>query len=149
MADLTIAWNNEAGLGDICVDGPDLVGSDDLATAVLVSLFTERRAQPGDLPEGDVDRRGWFGDQVGEGDDPIGSLLWLLDRRKLTNVVLALAQRYAFDALEWMIGDGVALGVDTTTTRTAHERMGLVVQLRLPSGDVREFEFADVLGATT
>ena len=50
-----------------------------LRSAVLISLFTDRRAEPGDVPEGE-DPRGWWADVLGEEGDRIGSRLWLIDR---------------------------------------------------------------------
>ena len=146
MADLALAWDNVAGFGDLCIANSDLVGDDELATAVLVSLFTDRRAQIDDLPAGDTERRGWWGDLVADDVDPIGSLLWLLERRKLTNEVIALAERYSQDALEWLVDDGEATRVETPATRAGPERLNLLVRIHLPSGAVREFQFDDVLG---
>lgn len=96
-----------------------------LATAVIVSLFTDRRAGPDDaLPPGVTDRRGWVGDEfmppadtsVGttRGSDAWGSLLWLLLQGKATVDVLERARFAAQEALAWLVRDGIASRVDVT-----------------------------------
>jgi len=76
----------------IVIDGEtvELVqsGLDPLARAVIISLFTWRRANPDDvLPAGD-DRQGWFGDTFAEvRGDRIGSRLWLLSRPEQRSVL--------------------------------------------------------------
>lgn len=93
-----------------------------LATAVILSLFTDRRAGVDDaLPHGQTDRRGWVGDEfmapadtaVGlTGRDPWGSLLWLLLQGKTTDDIPARAQFAAREALDWLVRDGIASRVD-------------------------------------
>ena len=148
MTDLALAWDNEQGLADLCIAGSDFVGDDALSTALLVSLFTDARVTPDELPAGDTDRRGWWGDQVGVDDGPIGSKLWLLDRAKLTNETTALAERYAREAVQWIIDDGEALDIEISASRAGRERMGLVVRIRLPDSRVREFQFTIAAGVT-
>ena len=79
MTDITTIWVVESGTGDWSISGGALASGDDLASAVLISLFTDGLAGDDDIPpDGSGDRRGWWGD-AGE-DIPIGSKLWLLDR---------------------------------------------------------------------
>lgn len=114
MPDITTFWDGASGRGDWALSGPDLQAGDDLATSVLLSLFTDRRADPDDqIPDGSSDPRGWWGDQGA--DVPIGSKLWLLDRSKKTEAVRLRAQNYIEDALQWLLGDGVAAAVTVAT----------------------------------
>ena len=77
MTDIAIVWVN--GRGNIQQAGIDMLTDDSLTTEVIISLFTDRRAlDSDDLPGGDSDRRGWWGDSYR--DRPIGSRLWLLSR---------------------------------------------------------------------
>ena len=87
MPDLSLAFNSERGVFDLVLspgESPDLQGDDGLLTALLISLFTDRRAHDDDpLPDERVgvpsDMRGWWGDYFEtERPDPIGSRLWLL-----------------------------------------------------------------------
>ena len=146
MADLVIGWNNEAGFGDLCVAGADLLGDDEgLESAIRVSLFTDARAELADLQPGDTERRGWWGEQLDDDEDRFGSLLWLLERSKLTAETLALAERYSVDACEWAITAGVAVDVDAVAVREEPDRMSLRVRVHRADGGVREFQFDDAL----
>lgn len=88
---------------------------DSLATAVVISVFSDRRAGVDDaLPLNVTDRRGWVGEafvsQVATGDDTDawGSLLWLLLVSKATVDVLERARFAAEESLRWMVRDGIA-----------------------------------------
>lgn len=114
--DLRLAWNSKIGAADIAIVANDLETGADLETAVLISLFTDRRAAEGDvLPDAERDRRGWWADAVPlvEGDQ-IGSRLWLLARAKRTPDTLERAREYAAEALRWLLDDAVATDVTVT-----------------------------------
>lgn len=90
-----------------------------LATAVVLSLFTDRRAGRDDaLPLHSDDRRGWPGEEfmpvpdAGGEPEAWGSLLWLLWTGKVTPEVLERARFSAKESLAWMLRDGVASRVD-------------------------------------
>lgn len=103
---------------DWAIKDHDLAPDDGLETAVILSLFTDRRARQDDpLPDGSEDRRGWWADAYhpaplgappGEGNDLIGSRLWLLEREKDTQEVVNRARDYAEEALQWLVEDGIA-----------------------------------------
>lgn len=79
-----------------------------LNTAVLISLFTWRRAEPYDnLPSG-TDPKGWWGDTVDLDDfeTKLGSRLWLLFRSPLNQDTANKAQDYAYEALQPLIDQG-------------------------------------------
>ncbi|UEP42765.1 phage GP46 family protein [Burkholderia sp. B21-005] len=115
------------------VSGGDLATGLDLETAVLVSLFTDRMANRDDpIPDGTDDPRGWWGD-IGE-DKPIGSRLWLLDRSKQTQEVLNNARDYIFEALQWLVDDGVVASIDVQTQWVRDTFLGAQVTLYQPTG---------------
>jgi phage gp46-like protein len=120
MPDISTLWDTTRG--DWRLSGVDLVSGDDLVTPVLMSLFTDREANPDDtLTDGSSDPRGWWGD---EGPYLIGSRLWLLERAKRTQQTLSLAQGYIEEALQWMIDDGVVDRFDVTVEWTRHNMLG-------------------------
>ncbi|ELN6426105.1 phage GP46 family protein, partial [Salmonella enterica] len=99
MADVAIVWRS--GHGDLVLNGPDLLTDDSIKTAVIISLFTDRRAQPSDpVPDGTTDRRGWWADSFRK--RPIGSRLWLLSREKTLASVVERTAAYADEALAWL-----------------------------------------------
>lgn len=110
--DIATTWVN--GAGAWALQGPALAADDGLYTAVAISLFTDRLADPGDtLPGAHGNRRGWWGDALAaEAGDLIGSRLWLLGREKEQATVLRRAREYAAEALQWLLDDGVARAVD-------------------------------------
>ena len=84
----------------------------DLETAVILSLFTDRRAGASDrLPDASSDRRGWWGDATDPA-APMGSRLWLLAREKTTPALRLRVIDYVREALAWMIADGIADRID-------------------------------------
>ena len=104
MTDIAVRWSD--GYGDLALEGADLGADKGLATAVIVSLFTDRRVEAHELAEGDTDRRGWWGDGVADDGDEIGSRLWLLERSKSASDALLKAELYSREALEWFIETG-------------------------------------------
>jgi len=123
--DIRITWQNEDGdllEGDFNFDedAQDLETSTGLQTAVIISLFTDRRANKDDvLPDpSNLDRRGWWGDLTSNfPNDQIGSRLWLLERCKTTEDIVPRAKKYAEEALKWLIDDGVAVKVEVEAER--------------------------------
>lgn len=107
--DIRTIWDSDRYIGDWRIAPPALESGADLETALLISLFTHRLADPDDvLPGNDGDRRGWWADTGKEPVDRIGSKLWLLAREKQTNETRLRAEDYATEALQWMLDDGVA-----------------------------------------
>ena len=145
MTDAILAWDNRVGEGALSLAGADLAADDGLRTAVLVSLFTDRRAAAEELPAGDTDRRGWWGDRLNADEDEIGSKLWLLARRKQAAGLPSEAEAYARDALQWMLDDGVADAVEVRAEWLRWGELRLRVAVTLPDRSSREFQFEDAL----
>ena len=106
-----------------------------LIRAVVISLFTWRRAAPDDAVDDD-ERFGWWGDSFPSvADDRIGSRLWLLRRVKLTRQTQGDAEFYARQALQWLIDDGHVSAIDIRTERLDAQRLNLRTVLTLASGE--------------
>ena len=113
MTDVALVWDASALGGDLRLAGADLALDATLASAVVVSLLSDRRVPAGELPPGETDRRGWWGDSVADADgDRIGSRLWLIGREKVTPAIVPRAEAYAREALEWLVEDGHVEHVD-------------------------------------
>lgn len=99
--------------------------------AAVISLLTWRRAGTDDRLD-DAERFGWWGDSFpSQADDRIGSRLWQLRRRTLTDATLQEAEAFAREALAWMLDDGRVTAVTVTVARGIDRlNMGVVLTLR-------------------
>lgn len=116
-----------------------MIFSDDrestLTRAVLISLFTWRRALTDD-PVDDEELFGWWGDSYPDiADDRIGSRLWLLRRVKLTDATQRDAEFYANESLRWLLDDGHVIAIEISSEKADISRLNLAVILTVPGGD--------------
>lgn len=116
---------------DLALDGVRFDVDDGLRTAILISLYTDRRADPGDILPGDeTELGGWWGDAYADVEgDKIGSKLWLLRRSVVTDETLRRAESYCREALQWTIDDGLADRVEATAAKVGLHTMTLGVGL--------------------
>lgn len=144
MADIALKWNPDTAYADWSVGDGDLVSGLTLETAVIRSLFTDRRLPSDTLPDdGTGDPRGWWGDTYNG--YQIGSLLWTLERAKKTTSTLRLAERYATDALQWLIDAGVVSSVSASAIWASSQNIALTVDLTEPnSATPQRFAYAYV-----
>lgn len=128
---------------------PAFTLADGLGRAVTISLFTHRRAGPGDTLPGaplDAGGRGWWADAVPVvGGDLIGSRLWLLERAGQSPQTLRRAEGYALEALAWLKDDGVAEEITVTAEWPRPGMLGLTVGITPPSGEPERFRFEQLL----
>lgn len=147
MGDIALAW--QFGAADAFVRGGDLATDEGLRTAVLLSLFTDRRAEPDDpLPGEDGDLRGYWADEFAASrGDRHGSRLWLLERSKRTGDVIPQAEQFAREALAWMLDDKVTGRIDVLVELDqVGLPPGLFMQLTFyrPQSDPVSFRFLHV-----
>jgi len=116
--------------------------ADPLTRAVIISLFTWRRAESGD----DTDTAaGWWGDTYPPvQNDRIGSRLYLLRREKLTNKTPEQARAYIRQALQWLVDDGVAARVDVSAERTGITTLSVSVAVSKTDGTTTAISFNDL-----
>lgn len=137
-------WDGAENLGDWRVapsadpvNPGGLDASQQLASAVIVSLFTDKRAPEGWRPD-EPDRRGWWGDGVaaeGRGLDPLGSHLWLLRNEVATDRIAEQARLYALEALAWLVRDRVAARVEAESGLIESPRRGIWLRIMLYGQD--------------
>lgn len=121
------------------MNGTDLATESGVRSAVVVSLFTDRRAANDDvLPDGTYDRRGCWMDQYE--DHLKGSRLWLLSREKELPDVLHRAREYSEEALQWMIDKSIVLSVSATAEWAGRGILALHIVIMLPNNT----QFEDV-----
>jgi phage gp46-like protein len=98
---------------DIATNG-DFVTTQGLDTALLMSIYVDKRAEPSEVPAPSM-RRGWWGNLVGNYVNyQIGSKLWLLIQARKDNVTLNLAKTYTYDCLQWLIEDQLATRIEVS-----------------------------------
>lgn len=90
----------------------DFVSSDQLDTAILVSMFTDARAAAYEIVRPAL-RRGWVGDLELDDEESHGSKLWLLEQERLTPVIVTKAADILKSCLAWMVTDRIASSVAT------------------------------------
>lgn len=151
LGDVALVWSEATFDADLALIDHDIASDLGLATAVMLSLFLDRRAEDDDVPpSGDPnDRRGWWADQFASVDgDRIGSRLWLLDRSKITGETGRRAEEYVREALAWMVEDRVvaSIGVEIELTKSA---LLIGVTLARPGRDAVNFRFSRVWDALT
>lgn len=128
---------------DLALSGYDLARDDGLETAVIISLFSDRRCTaeqiPAELPEDDL--RGYWGDLAGSEASATGSLLWLLSREKQLPSVLSRAEQYCREALQWMIDDRIATRVAVAAEYAGREVMLFSVDIYRPNGSAVRYQY--------
>ena len=117
--------------------GPDgdIETEDSLDTAILVSLFSDRRVSESEQPS-EYKRRGWVGNESTPGIQ-IGSRVWLYDQARITNTTLSGISDAASDCLQWMVDQGIAKGVSATATATS-TGVSLNVSITRPTSEVEQ-----------
>lgn len=128
MTDLKLRWGADGG--DLELGPTDLVLDEGLVTAVLVSLFSDARRDPDpSVPLAEQDLRGWWGETAGQG---FGSLLWTLDREKVTQATIERARAAARTALDWLTTEGIASALDVRAQRLGPN--GVLLEVAITRG---------------
>jgi len=110
-------------------------------TAILMSVFCERRASADQVPTPRL-RRGWIGNE--DGDDPdfeIGSLIWLYEQARLNSDTANGVESHANTALAWFLEDNLLTQIETEASFSG-AGVSLLVIFRTETGPVetRNFE---------
>ena len=139
--DIKLIQNDQYEL-DVNVLTDDLETDEGLETAIILSLYTDRRVDTQELPPEEKSRRGWFGDLLAQTPgDFIGSRLWLLDRAKVSDDTRNLAEDYAQEALQWLIDDGVADSIDVSASFDKNNALAIQCIITKPNGDALPFQY--------
>jgi phage gp46-like protein len=132
---------------DVGIECGELATGNELTNAVILALFTDRRARDDDvLPNSQTDKRGWWGDAL-DG-FYIGSRLWLLENANSTAEIPEIARGYAKEALAWLVTDGIADSIDivaeyapTCSGENCKDILGIQVSLCMPKNQRLNFKF--------
>lgn len=135
---IKLSYNNGTQSADLVRDGGNIQLDETLDTAVLISLFSRRRANVDDiLPDPKGHREGWWADPYADvAGDLIGSRLWLLGRATQSQTTLNLAKTYALEALQWLIDDKIAKSIDVEVQRHAYGVLAFRVEIVKPTDPI-------------
>lgn len=130
--------NATGGYYDFQLDATgDIATRESFDTAILYSLFGERRATADEMPTPQL-RRGWIGNDA---DFENGSKLWLFTQARLTRTNLNRIEDEAKKALQWLVDDGLAVAIDDVRAYVASGRPFLDVTIRTSRDNIANNTF--------
>lgn len=104
----------------------DLAIDNELHTAIIISLFTDRY-------DPQTNQGGYWGDDLANG-DILGSRLWLLKRAKPNQQTLLDAEAYATESLQWMLDDGLVDQLTISASLRGRGQLTLTVDAIIGQG---------------
>ncbi len=138
--DIELFWNSTKAHADFQIKDSQLAHEHDIKTAVILSLFTDRRAAEDDkLPFASAGKRGWWGDALNT--RRIGSRLWLLSREKQLQQVVNRAREYAQEALQWLLDDGVVKVLTVEAENVSFGVLALYVRIERDNTPPASYKF--------
>lgn len=139
---------DEDGIFDLVIEDGDFKLTEGFESALLVSLFSDRRAYLDEVPDPEK-RRGWIGDLVAETPgDKIGSGLWFYEQSRLSVDDENGVRDEAEKSLDWAITDSWITLAQAQTAKTASKRsLKLNITLTMLDGGVSSYAF-EVADAT-
>lgn len=137
MVDAGLIWKD--GKADLVLNDAnnDLQDENELKTAIIVSLFTDARAELEQVPTPNSDRRGWWGASI-------GSLLWLLQRAKATESNLQIAISYIKNALAWLIAQEIASDIAVEGEIQDRVRFSFNIKIKRSNNSKYDYLFKDI-----
>jgi phage gp46-like protein len=110
--DIQVAYDPTRKGCDVVFNGTDFALDTTNVSAVLLSIFTDRRARPDDVlpdavsdfadPQSFIARRGWCGDALDAQGRLGGSRSWLNSRAKEIEATRQAEETYLVEALQWI-----------------------------------------------
>lgn len=126
--DIAIVW--DSNFGDIKFSEKDFETDESLKTAILISLFTDKRVGN--------EKGCWFDTYEGY---QLGSKLWTLEREKRLDQVPLRANEYAAEALQWLKDEGVVKSIKVDSYLDGSNTLMLPISVTKPDGKVSKFDF--------
>jgi phage gp46-like protein len=125
----------DSGLYDIQFDSNgDFLSQDFFDTAILVSIFAEKRATKSQIPDSSQ-RRGWIGNEATPNFE-IGSHLWLFQQSRLRQTEKNGLQNALRESLIWMVDDKFAVSIDNLVVTSIADGVDLEMIVRRPNSRV-------------
>jgi len=149
MGDIRIVFDPATGTGDFAMAGRGLATGNELETAILISLFTDGQADPGDIVF-DADPRGVWFDAYSALEDPalpviandrIGSKLWQVFNMPRAQSTLNWMRDEILRCLNWMKIDGVASSIEVFPRFTGSGGVGAQI-IVTANGTPTKYDYA-------
>ncbi len=124
----------------------DIDTAEALDTAILMSILTEARAVPSEVPESNR-RRGWIGNESTQGVE-MGSKMWLFEQARVTGSNLADLGVIINNGLKWMVEDNIAVATAANAFfRDGKVQVEIVLNRAASPVERRFFELWNATGA--
>jgi phage gp46-like protein len=132
----------DLGYYDIGLDANgDLLGDDGFATSIVLSLFSDKRADESEVAESHL-RRGWWGNLLNEDKTfEIGSKLWLLDQERATTATANIAKDYTYDCLQWLLNDNHVKNIVVNSTLISNNNISIEIIFTKPDNSTQSISF--------
>jgi len=144
MTDIAL-FQTESQFFDFEIENGDFKFTQGLDSAILTSLFLEKRADKSEVPRPEL-RRGWIGNLSNQ--DPTfekGSKLWQLEQARLNQDSLNKAVNEAQLSLQWLVDDGLYIEIRVSgEIRRASDSIRLQIVF-VQSASETETRFFDLL----
>lgn len=141
---LALDWNNTKRCAQL-ITAEDTLATR-LRTAVIISLFTDARVSEDEQPRLQ-ERRGYWGDFELDGDQSLGSKLWLYEREKLTQSVINSVRDEAQRALVWMLSDYPVIAINVEAkAQPDNQTLAFEIDFTLNDGQTLNIVFGETGG---
>lgn len=145
MSLLTLSYNSDSQRIDLQSKRSSFLNW--LENAVTVSLFTDARCERDELPQGETDQRGYWGDIDLPESESLGSKLWTLKREKVIPQTINRARDYADESLKWLVKDDHLQAVKVEASRGGLQRIDILIKCQLADGSRLELYRDYLIGA--
>lgn len=116
------------GYYDFSLDSTGQIEVDDfLDTAILYSILGEQRADESEIASPEL-QRGWIGNENRDYEN--GGKLWLFEQANITRTNLNDIENAAFNALQWLVTDTLAVSIDAPVAVANGTETSLDVTIR-------------------
>lgn len=120
---------NEFGVYDFYFENGDFALESGLETAIIVSLFSDKRD---DEATDWKNKGGWVGNQLNDNGFEIGSLIWTLNRSNDDSETEILLEDYTRDALQWLLDNNYAKEIDVSIIKNLE---GFIINITITNNN--------------